>query len=49
MLVGDHFLLNDFGPCGIMFVNVRVAATVSMMMLEGIWGFMPSVHKFIGL
>jgi hypothetical protein len=31
-LVGDHFLLTDFGPCGIIFMNV-CAITVAMVML----------------
>jgi hypothetical protein len=33
VLVGDHLLLRDFGPYGIIFMNVCVVITVAMVML----------------
>jgi hypothetical protein len=32
-LVGDHLLLKDFNPYGIIFMNVRVVITFAMVML----------------
>jgi uncharacterized YccA/Bax inhibitor family protein len=32
-LVGDILLLRDFGPYGIIFINVCVVTTVAMVML----------------
>jgi uncharacterized YccA/Bax inhibitor family protein len=32
-LVGDHLLLRDFGPYGLIFINVCVVITVAMVML----------------
>jgi hypothetical protein len=32
-LVGYHLLLRDFGPCGIIFMNVCVVISVDMVML----------------
>jgi hypothetical protein len=32
-LVGDHLLLIDFGPYGIIFLNMCVVTTVAMVML----------------
>jgi hypothetical protein len=38
VLVGDHSLLRDFGPYGIIFMNVYVVITVVMVMLLGVLG-----------
>jgi hypothetical protein len=32
VLVGDHLLLREFGPYGIIFVNVSVVVIVAMVM-----------------
>jgi hypothetical protein len=32
-LIGDHLLLRDLGPYGIIFMNVHVVITVAMVML----------------
>jgi uncharacterized YccA/Bax inhibitor family protein len=32
-LVGDHLMLRDFGPYGIIFINVCVVITVTMLIL----------------
>jgi uncharacterized YccA/Bax inhibitor family protein len=32
-LVGDHLLLRDFGPYGIIFTNMCVVITVAMVIL----------------
>jgi hypothetical protein len=37
-LVGDHVLLRDFGPYGIIFMNVFVVITVAMVMMFGDFG-----------
>jgi hypothetical protein len=37
-LVGDPLCLRDFGPYGIIFINVCVIITVAMVMLLGIFG-----------
>jgi hypothetical protein len=40
-LVGDNLLLRDFGPYGIIFMNVCVVITVAMvMMLRDIMGYL---------
>jgi len=37
-LVGDHLLLRDFGPYGIIFMMACVGLTVAMAMLFGDFG-----------
>jgi hypothetical protein len=32
-VVGDHLLLSDFGPFGIIFMNMRVVITVAVVIL----------------
>jgi hypothetical protein len=32
-LAGDHLMLRDFGPYGIIFMNVSVVITVAIVML----------------
>jgi uncharacterized YccA/Bax inhibitor family protein len=34
-LVGEHLLLRDFGPCGIIFMNACVVITIAMVMMKG--------------
>jgi hypothetical protein len=37
-LVGDRLrLLRDFGPYGIIFMNVRVVITVATFIFKGLW------------
>jgi uncharacterized YccA/Bax inhibitor family protein len=38
-LDGDHLLLRDFGPYGIIFMNVRFVIAVAMVIL--LWDFGP--------
>jgi hypothetical protein len=39
-LVGDHLPLRDFGPYGIIFINVCVVMTVAtVMLLKDFWPY----------
>jgi hypothetical protein len=37
-MIGDHLLSRDFGPCGIILINVSVVRTVAKVMLFSDFG-----------
>jgi hypothetical protein len=45
VLVGEHLLLRDFGPYGIIFMNVCVVITVATVLL--LRGFGPDGDNFL--
>jgi hypothetical protein len=46
-MIGDHLLSRDFGPYGIILINVSVVITVAMVMLLSDFG--PYVlHIYVG-
>jgi hypothetical protein len=49
MLVGDHLLLRDFGPYGIILMNVFVITTVAMVMLLRDFGSFGIICVFANL
>jgi hypothetical protein len=48
-MVGDHLLSRDFGPSGIIFMNVRVVITVAMRnALKGFWALCLLPCRLVG-